>query len=444
MKAEYTANSDRIIKESEQRAEIKRRSDEINDRLAALAIEIEEKIKVRAACVEQRDAARGSHTALTVSVAASERDAEAAKRALDFGFDTVSSLREQLEGAENAILKLNEKKINAQNDIENGKNECGELTSDIEHLTAERKRFESEAGEIDAQLNRLREEIREETRRREVYFREFTQSESAYNQLQTENDRAASKIWEDYELTFSTASSAAAAAGYPPITAENRAEAVSVQNECKNKLRALGAVNVGAIEEYAEVKQRYEYGKAQIDDLSASRDSLSEVIIKLEREMRIQFTRAFDEINYHFKRVFAELFGGGTAEITLTDREDVLNCGIEINVAPPGKIIKSMLALSGGEQAYVAIALIFAILCVNPTPFCVFDEIEAALDEINVARFADYMKRYSEKVQFVVITHRRGTMERADSIYGVTMPERGISRVLVLNLDEIEAKMGIK
>ena len=442
--AEYAANSDRIIREESQRDVIKRRMGEISDRLAELAAVIEEKIRLRAECVEKREVVRAEHSALTVSATASERDAGAAKRALSFGLDTAAALSDQLTRAEEAIYNLNERKINAANDIERGKSECGELSSDIELLTSERKRLESEASELDVKLNSLRDEIREETRRREVFFREFTQANASYSQLLTENDRATAKIWEDYELTYTTASSVAIAGGYPPVTQENRAVVAAEQNDCRNRLRAIGQVNVGAIDEYSDVRQRYEYSKSQQDDLTASRRSLSEVIVKLEREMRLKFMRAFEEINYHFKRVFAELFGGGAAEITLTDREDVLNSGIEINVAPPGKIIKSMLALSGGEQAYVAIALIFAILCVNPTPFCVFDEIEAALDEVNVARFAEYMKRYSERIQFVVITHRRGTMETADSIYGVTMPERGISRVLALNLDEIEAKIGIK
>jgi chromosome segregation protein len=444
VKAEYNANSDRIAREETQRAEIKARLAEINNRLAELADEIEEKIKLRAECVAARDAARAEHSALTVSVTASGRDSEAAKRAEAFTLDTVNSLREQIERAEASIYSLNERKIEAQNRIEQGASECGELSSDIEMLAAERKRLESEATELDSRLATLREDLREQTRKREVFFREFTQADSAFTQLQAEVDRATAKIWEDYELTYSSAKALAEEKSYPVVTEENRAEIAAIQNECRNKLRALGQVNVGAIDEYAEVKRRYESGKAQADDLAASRKSLSEVIARLEREMRVQFLQAFEEINHHFRRVFAELFGGGTAEITLTDPGDVLNSGIEINVAPPGKIIKNMIALSGGEQAYVAIALIFAILCVNPTPFCVFDEIEAALDEVNVARFAEYMKRYNEKIQFVVITHRRGTMEHASTLYGVTMPERGISRVLALNIDELESKIGIK
>ncbi|MBQ7124979.1 MAG: chromosome segregation protein SMC, partial [Clostridia bacterium] len=169
---------------------------------------------------------------------------------------------------------------------------------------------------------------------------------------------------------------------------------------------------------------------------------LDGIIERLEREMRSKFISAFEDINRNFKITFKELFGGGNAEISLTDPENVLTSGIEINVAPPGKIIKNLISLSGGEQAFVAIALIFAILNVNPTPFCIFDEIESALDEVNVIRLAEYMRRYSEKTQFISITHRRGTMEASDMLYGITMPDRGISRVLSMNVNEVEQKIG--
>ena len=158
--------------------------------------------------------------------------------------------------------------------------------------------------------------------------------------------------------------------------------------------------------------------------------------------MKTKFVAAVEDINKNFKVTFKELFGGGTAEISLSDPENPLTSGIEINVAPPGKIIKNLISLSGGEQAFVAIALIFAILNVNPTPFCIFDEIESALDEVNVVRLADYMHRYSEKTQFIAITHRRGTMEASDMLYGITMPDRGISKVLSMNVNEVEQKIG--
>ena len=204
----------------------------------------------------------------------------------------------------------------------------------------------------------------------------------------------------------------------------------------------LGNVDLDAVNKYKEVKSRYDYMAGQIKDLSASRDELMGIIGQLEGEMETAFIDSFNQINENFNRVFGELFGGGSAEISLTDPDNVLESGIEIKAAPPGKIIKNMVQLSGGEQAFIAIALVFAILKVNPTPFCIFDEIEAALDEVNVARFAEYIKRYSSGTQFVMITHRRGTMEAANRLYGVTMPERGISRVLELNIDDISKKKG--
>ena len=180
----------------------------------------------------------------------------------------------------------------------------------------------------------------------------------------------------------------------------------------------------------------------QINDLNSAREELLSVIDQLEGEMKVAFVDAFNQINENFNRVFSELFGGGSAEISLTDPDNVLESGIEIKAAPPGKIIKNMVQLSGGEQAFIAIALFFAILQVNPTPFCILDEIEAALDEVNVVRLAEYIKRYSGGTQFVMITHRRGTMEAANRLYGVTMPERGISKVLELDVNEISKKKG--
>ena len=190
------------------------------------------------------------------------------------------------------------------------------------------------------------------------------------------------------------------------------------------------------------MKTRYDFNTAQFEDLTKARESLDGIIERLEREMKTKFVAAVEDIIKNIKVTFTELFGGGTAEIALSDPENPLTSGIEINVAPPGKIIKNLISLSGGEQAFVAIALIFAILNVNPTPFCIFDEIESALDEVNVVRLADYMHRYSEKTQFIAITHRRGTMEASDMLYGITMPDRGISKVLSMNVNEVEQKIG--
>ena len=200
---------------------------------------------------------------------------------------------------------------------------------------------------------------------------------------------------------------------------------------------------MNAIEEYKEVKKQFDELTEQIADLKASKEDLLNIISTLEETMKSDFLAAVEEIGVNFGQVFTELFGGGRAELRLSDPENVLESGIDINVAPPGKVIKNMSLLSGGEQAFVAIALYFAILKVNPTPFCILDEIEAALDEVNVDKFADYVKKYSDKTQFVIITHRRGTMEAAERLYGVTMHEKGISDVISIDVSEIEQKIGV-
>ena len=211
--------------------------------------------------------------------------------------------------------------------------------------------------------------------------------------------------------------------------------------EVRGKIRALGSVNVGAVEEYQEVRARYDALKAQVEDVEESRARLIQMIAQLSRQMQELFSRSFAAINENFGRVFAELFGGGEAALTLENPEDVLGSGIEISVTPPGKVIRSLEALSGGERALVAISIYFAILAVNPSPFCILDEIEAALDDANVVRFAQYLRRISDKTQFIVITHRRGTMEAADVLYGVTMQEDGVSKLLRLDLEQVDASL---
>lgn len=211
--------------------------------------------------------------------------------------------------------------------------------------------------------------------------------------------------------------------------------------QVRAEIKALGNVNVGAIEEYEQVKQRYEFLRVQVGDVEKSKAELLELIAQLCAEMREMFAKSFAEINTHFGRIFQLLFGGGSARLYLDDENDVLSSGISIEVTPPGKVIKDLASLSGGEQALVAIAIYFAILAVNPSPFCVMDEIEAALDDVNVVRYAQYLRRICRETQFVVITHRRGTMEQADVLYGVTMQEDGVSKVLKLDVAQAEAAL---
>ena len=278
--------------------------------------------------------------------------------------------------------------------------------------------------------------MKEKTSARQVAYESAIKQENRHNLLLEKQDKLGSQLWDDYEITYEDA----VALDYPAVTAENREEVAAVQSSCRSKLRALGNFDPGAIEEYAQVKTRYDSLKTQFVDLTKSYEELTDIIVRLEGEMRTSFVTAFDAINHNFGITFRDLFGGGNAELSLTEPDDVLTSGIEIKAAPPGKIIKNLSLLSGGEQSFVAIALLFAILKVNPTPFCILDEIEAALDEVNVFRFGEYIKKFGDGTQFILITHRRGTMEIGDRLYGVTMPQRGISQAIELNVNEIEGR----
>ena len=294
---------------------------------------------------------------------------------------------------------------------------------------AVRRRMEKEGG-ITQQTAR----VRKITDEREALGREIARLTEQKEQKDAEYEQTVAKLWEEYELTLSAAQELC-------VPFESGAELRRQVSEVRGKIKALGNVNVSAIEEYAEVSRRYEFLRAQVGDVETSKAELQKLIAGLSDEMRAMFSESFAAINRNFGRIFAELFGGGTARLYLEDEADVLGSGISIEVAPPGKIIRNLSALSGGEQALVAISIYFAIFGVNPAPFCVLDEIEAALDDVNVTRFAQYLRRISSETQFIVITHRRGTMEEADVLYGVTMQEDGVSKVLKLDLEHVDASL---
>ena len=282
---------------------------------------------------------------------------------------------------------------------------------------------------LEREAQSLREREREVTAQRENVGRELARLQERSENLQKEYDAILSRMWEEYELTRREAEEVGERIEDLP-TAQRRLA------ELKNKIKALGAVIVGAVVEYQEVSERYAFLKGQVDDVEKSKAELLELIQDLTKHMRQQFTERFAQINQNFGQIFRELFGGGAAELSFTDDSDVLTSGIEIKVHPPGKIVTHIESLSGGEKALVAISIYFAIMRVNPPPFCVLDEIEAALDDVNVARFAQYLRRMSLQSQFITITHRRGTMEGSDMLYGVTMQDQGISKLLALRTEE--------
>ena len=248
--------------------------------------------------------------------------------------------------------------------------------------------------------------------------------------LEEEKQRITAQMWEEYEMTLRMAQEYTA--GLP-----QEQEQLSVK-EWKGKIRALGDVNVGAIEQYKEVKERFEFLTAQREDILAAEEKLRQIIEELSILMEQQFREQFKVISENFSEVFREMFGGGRAQLRLTDAAHVLESPIEIVAQPPGKNLQNMQLLSGGERALTAIAILFSILKMKPSPFCILDEIEAALDDANVSRYAQYLKKFAEETQFIVITHRKGTMEHADVLYGVTMQEKGISKLISVDFSEAE------
>ncbi len=438
LKTDYEALSVMQKRYEEDLASLLAREKELTSRIDEISEYRNDKEVEKNEILDRKTALGEELTELYISISETRKDIETAKELLSTSDDRIKAIEIDISGAKSKIEEMK----NALLDYEKAQKENRMKAEEGEKRLAELNagRAEKEAGgfEFEKKLNDIRAKIRAKTGEKELLFRAHTANETKLGQLRTEQDKLSSRLWDDYELTRN----AALELDYPKIGKEERGAIHEIQTECRNKLRALGSVNIGAIEEYADVKSRYDYMSGQIKDLDAAKQELTDIIGKLEKEMKSSFIDAFNAINENFHKTFSELFGGGSAEILLTDPEDVLNSGIEIKAAPPGKIIKSLMQLSGGEQSFVAIALFFAILQVNPTPFCILDEIEAALDEVNVARFGEYIKRYSGGTQFILITHRRGTMEVADRLYGVTMAIHGISKVLALNVADIRKTEG--
>ena len=334
-------------------------------------------------------------------------------------FDKVSSLREQIDQIHIKNNSIRETILNLKKNIANLKGEKESCDNEIKNLAQKRMDFEKIVTE-------LRKSEREKTNERELISKDLTKLEERKNNLQKEYDNIIAKLWDEYELTRSEACKQC-------TKVEDISKSQKELQEIKNKIKALGNVNVGAIEEYKEVNERYEFMSEQVADVEKSRDELCKLIRDLTTQMEEMFLMKFNIINENFEQSFRDLFGGGHAKIEFTDPSSVLTSGIEIKVSPPGKIVNRLEALSGGERALVAIALYFAIMQVNPPPFCVLDEIEAALDEVNVVRFASYLRKINDNTQFIAISHRRGTMEEADVLYGVTMQDEGISKLLKMN-----------
>jgi len=339
-------------------------------------------------------------------------DIENTKIVINNKVEQRKKITEENEALEKAIKDLEES-------IEKLKEDTSNSGEKIEELKKERT-------SKNEKLNVTEEEVLDQMKKIEDLKNQVVKCDIKKSKLETEKEQIIAKMWEEYELT--------------PNNVKDYEEPKNVHevqkrvNSLRTEIKDLGSINIDSIEEYKKLKDRYDFMSEQRLDLENTMTKLKKVIADLTEVMKTQFAEKFETINKNFGEVFAELFGGGKAELKLTDEADVLESGIEIEVQPPGKKLQNMSLLSGGERAFTAIALLFAILKINPAPFCVLDEIEAALDDVNVYRFAEYLRKFSEDTQFLVITHRKGTMEASDTVYGITMEENGISKLLSMNL----------
>ena len=410
---EIDSQANRLQKEltgiSGSKNELNRQCDELSEKLRQLELD-------RLAAQKDIESLRASAADIELRKAGHREKAEALKTQIA----QVQTSTEQLRGE---IARLKE-------EAQTMRREAEDAGKKIEELNQRRMELEKQSSEF-------RSKEREKSEEKEKTGHELARLEERKAGIQKDYDEIIARLWEEYELTRREAEEQVETKITDPAAAQRRLA------ELKSRIKSLGSVNVSAVDEYREVAERYEFLKSQISDVENSRDELKKLIGNLTRQMRDLFTERFSLIRQNFVQTFRELFGGGTADLTLSEPEDVLNSGIDISVQPPGKIVAHLEALSGGEKALVAIALYFAIMKVNPPPFCVLDEIEAALDDVNVDRFAAYLRRMTQNTQFIMITHRRGSMEEADVLYGVTMQDEGVSKLLEMPVAEMEAKIGI-
>ena len=434
----------------EEKAQLKERIDGINsgvceaqEKLLSLQSELEAVESELSGLTGDRESISEKREKLTADAAQINLDIATAQKEIEAKQDEIARLQGRATSHKDKLSQLNGEiaEIEAKNEeirkrIEILNSEAFALreqsAASKEKIASEisrREQFEQESGKL-----RLLE--REKTEEREKLSGENARLTERRETMQKEFDDISNKLYDEYELTRREAEEL-------NIVIENIPEAKKRLNELKGKIRGLGNVNVSAIEEYKEVSERYSFMFGQVNDVEKSKAELIKLINELTGKMGTQFKEQFDKINFSFGQTFSELFGGGKASLVLMDESDVLESDIEIKVQPPGKNVQNISLLSGGEKGLSAIALLFSILKINPCPFCIFDEVEAALDDVNVARYASYVRRMTDNTQFILITHRRGTMEEADMLYGVTMQEKGVSKLLELKTAEMASKFDL-
>ncbi len=407
---------------------------ELEAQKSSIQAEIDQMTGGRDTLSQNRESLTNDITEIKLQIIENQKDAASLNAAADDIEHTISNraLRASEIDAEIAAVSYKISQLNSDisahiDEIDNIKQKIADYNKQIENLMNERNEVEKSGVE-------LRSSERERTLEREKIGGELARLTERKDVMMKEYDDVIRQLFDEYQLTKSEAENVA-------IEIEKPAEAKKQLAETKSKIRSLGNVNVSAIEEYKEVKERYDFMNAQVQDVEKARTELRKLINQLTVQMQEMFVEGFAKINENFTKTFKELFGGGSAELKLTDPDNILESGIDIEARLPGKNVPSLNGLSGGEKALVALSIYFAIMKVNAPPFCFLDEVDTALDDINVDRFADYMKRSDFNTQFICVTHRRGTMESADMLYGVTMQEKGVTKLLELNVAELEKKL---
>lgn len=426
----------RIIELENQKRKAQSEADEYSQKIAVIEKTLDELTGSRRELTEKREKLTADLQEIKLNVVSSQKEIESLEQSIDDIRIRIGSQKgraEQMQkekeelAAQNGQLEIRIAEL--VKEASAFKDSSKDSLKRIEEINNERMMLEKRSVE-------LRTKERDKAIEKDVLSRELAKLEEQKIGISKKCDDIIHKLWEEYELTYSAAQEQA-------VPVEDTAKGQRRLADLKNRIKLIGNVNVSAIEQYAEVSERYELMRTQVDDVEKSKAELLKMIHEFTKSMKDIFTERFEQINRNFGEIFRELFGGGTASFALTEPDDILNSGIEIKAQPPGKNISHLESLSGGEKSLIAIAIYFAIMKVNPTPFCVLDEIEAALDDVNVDRYAAYLRRMSSNTQFIVITHRRGTMEEADVIYGVTMQNEGVSKLLELNLSEAQEKLGI-
>ncbi|MDD4422452.1 MAG: chromosome segregation protein SMC, partial [Eubacteriales bacterium] len=445
----------RAEEEKKRRSSLLSGKNEDDTRLAMLLKQKEEYTLILKADGEKLDSSRLMLNEL-------KEKAEAARAQEEDIYEKLNTERIRLlEGRTSAehlgeqVLQLTERKSGFEKQIEEMQSFIDRTKSDISACESEITKIEEERSKVaseitgfdrlmdkmlsdreqkEKEINDTRHKVKQLQSEKDEAFRRFTSLEAEQNKLNKDYEDISSKLWDEYELTYSSAVSLR-------LPAEKMEKAHTRISSLKSRIRAMGSINVNALEEYRQEKERYDFLTAQTEDLNKTRKSLDNAISKLNIEMKQTFVESFEKINTAFGEVFTELFGGGSAYIELADPEMPLECGIDIIIRPPGKSVKNISLLSGGEQSFAAIALYLALQKINPAPFCIFDEIESSLDDVNVNKFADYVRQNSANTQYILITHRRGTMERADTLYGITMRQKGISEYIKLNIAMLQENL---